>query len=55
MPPLIAVLWLVPSLSLLPLNRSFRGWVVPQKRVVQRNCQTWIVESADQLVAEVAA
>ncbi|KAJ4215887.1 hypothetical protein NW757_014684 [Fusarium falciforme] len=25
---------------------------VPQKRVVQRNCQTWIVESADQLVAD---
>ncbi|KAF9773248.1 hypothetical protein IL306_008980 [Fusarium sp. DS 682] len=24
----------------------------PKKRVVQRNCQTWIVESADQLVAD---
>ncbi|KAH7147650.1 hypothetical protein DER46DRAFT_580090 [Fusarium sp. MPI-SDFR-AT-0072] len=24
----------------------------PKKRIVQRNCQTWIVESADQLVAD---
>ncbi|PWI66192.1 hypothetical protein PCL_05410 [Purpureocillium lilacinum] len=24
----------------------------PRKRVVQRNCQTWIVESADQLAAD---
>ncbi|KAF4961198.1 hypothetical protein FGADI_435 [Fusarium gaditjirri] len=24
----------------------------PQNRVVQRNCQTWVVESADQLVAD---
>ncbi|KAF4976811.1 hypothetical protein FDECE_18428, partial [Fusarium decemcellulare] len=26
--------------------------IVPKKRVVQRNCQTWIVESADQLVSD---
>ncbi|KAI1066354.1 hypothetical protein LB506_008506, partial [Fusarium annulatum] len=25
---------------------------VPKKRIVQRNCQTWIVESADQLVTD---
>ncbi|KAF4503491.1 hypothetical protein FAGAP_272 [Fusarium agapanthi] len=24
----------------------------PKKRIVQRNCQTWIVESADQLVSD---
>jgi hypothetical protein len=23
-----------------------------RKKIVQRNCQTWIVESADQLVAD---
>ncbi|KAM5359974.1 hypothetical protein ACJZ2D_014068 [Fusarium nematophilum] len=29
-----------------------QGNDIPKKRVVQRNCQTWIVESADQLVSD---